>query len=82
MTNQTLTDWFPASVKPVRVGVYEVKGNVCDEDHPAYAHWDGEHWGDFIGIMHLADGQGFKYEAGSDACQNKIWRGLSKEPKF
>ena len=34
-----LTPWFPANVKPVRAGVYEVRMKA-----PWYRYWDGVHW--------------------------------------
>ena len=37
-----LTDWFPADVKPVREGVYEIK--YADDDGRCFAHWNGAYW--------------------------------------
>lgn len=34
-----LTPWFPANVKPVRAGVYEIL-----MDCPWYRYWDGLNW--------------------------------------
>lgn len=45
MTNPELTPWFPADVKPVRVGYYEIDwygdGNMRGLS-PDY--WDGKQW--------------------------------------
>ena len=69
-----LTPWFPANVKPVRAGVYEVK----EDDPPAwYRRWDGECW--YVGDA-----------TPERAAQETIvlaswlrapWRGLAEEPK-
>lgn len=37
----TLTDWFPAKVKPVRLGNYEVK---TKDGYSYHAEWTGEIW--------------------------------------
>lgn len=37
------TDWFDASVNPVRVGRYEVETEAWP--YPQYSNWDGEKWG-------------------------------------
>jgi len=47
-----LTDWFPASMQPVRPGVYEVGHDPCTAPHPRSRHrltgsrrlWDGHTW--------------------------------------
>ena len=39
-----LTPWFPASVVPVRVGVYEVRDQHIDTSH-CFAYWDGDRFG-------------------------------------
>ena len=38
----TRTPWYPASVNPVRVGLYEVKF-VLDR-RPILRRWNGERW--------------------------------------
>jgi hypothetical protein len=74
------TPWFPASVKPVRAGVYEVKEGRL----PVwYRYWDGQFW--YAGgpspwsarnwiLMPI----GVK-EAGRLLAAP--WRGLAEEPK-
>lgn len=66
-----MTAWFDYEVKPVRPGVYEV-GYFGDE----FAYFDGARWGWSFAT---------KREANRDrdthgAAQNKVWRGLNKEP--
>lgn len=39
-----LTDWFPAEVKPVCVGVYEAD-NGSSYGRKWYSYWDGKQWG-------------------------------------
>lgn len=36
------TDWFPASVKPARVGVYEVPGFPDEPNRTFFTFFDGE----------------------------------------
>ena len=36
-----LTPWFPGTVKPVRVGVYE---RDYDTPLPHYCYWNGKWW--------------------------------------
>lgn len=40
-----LTDWFPVSIKPVRVGVYEIlTKESINWPHPNKGLWDGKKW--------------------------------------
>ncbi len=70
-----LTPWFPANVKPVRVGVYEIHSNTTT---PWYRHWDGLNW---------CAGERTPWEAGYlefiplGAAFAEPWRGLAEEPK-
>jgi hypothetical protein len=38
------TEWFPAEIKPVHVGVYETEDSVFTDD-AWYSYWNGEKWG-------------------------------------
>lgn len=85
MSEQELTPWFPANVKPARKGVYEVRDNVFTR-YRAFAYWNGERfgWRCWDGAPHDAQG------AVNDAfvCSNYetclaprvAWRGLAKDP--
>jgi len=39
--NKDMTDWFPVTINPVHIGVYEVSNNVTPI---SFAKWDGEKW--------------------------------------
>lgn len=70
---QTMTAWFPAHIKPVRVGVYETK--IEGLDNSGFSMWLGNGWGFTYQCEEYARvsvGLGFK---------DKIWRGLTKESK-
>jgi hypothetical protein len=68
-----VTQWFGATEKPVRVGVYEIsETDVC----PAgYAYWDGHGWG----VSMLTPKWAIR-ERGGLAVQGKVWRGLAMNP--
>ena len=72
-----LTEWFPSSVKPVRPGVYRVKGQRggC---LPGYAYFDGSRWGYSMTTVDEAVGKIAKHHR--LAYQNKQWRGLAEKP--
>jgi hypothetical protein len=74
-----LTPWFPANVKPVRAGVYEVKeGRMW----VWYRYWDGQFW--YAGAPSPWSARnwllvpiGVKDAAGMALS----WRGIAEEPK-
>ena len=72
-----LTPWFPAHVKPARVGVYEVD----DQDGmigPWYAYWNGRRFG-----WRSWKGPQEAYESRFDSIgldERAIWRGLAEDP--
>lgn len=70
--NQELTDWFPASVKPVHVGIYPTTMGYG----VGYSHWDGSRWGGEC--MNLTDA--LIYSRISFGYQGKKWRGLRSKP--
>jgi hypothetical protein len=69
-----MTDWYPAEIKPVREGVYEVKSV-----HWAvgwYSRWDGKQW------MWTAAGKEKAARMDSPApTQFRMWRGLDADPQ-
>lgn len=67
-----LTPWFPADVKPVRPGVYEMR---CDPPR-WYRRWDGRHW--YIGDTNVSVAA---KETLASWCAFEMWRGLAEEPK-
>ncbi len=79
MNKPKLTPWFPADVKPVRKGVYQVEDEE-DENFPGqtfgYKHWDGSIFGLFC-----SDPTSAKRNGSLDsAFRVKFWRGLAKKP--
>lgn len=71
--SEKLTPWFPASVYPVRIGVYEVES---DNSSVGYSLWDGSYFRSICAtvdkaestLAHIGDYHGL------------IWRGLAKKP--
>lgn len=69
------TGWYPASIKPVRVGVYQ--RDMQDSGNGEYSFWDGESWGGWGNSIEIA-----ARNAGSkSSVQDANWRGLAQEPK-
>lgn len=71
------TDWFPRTVRPVHIGVYEVTHPIFD-DVVFYQHWDGKHWGFIRTSMAGA------YESRNNYSKiqpTPRWRGLAQKPK-
>ncbi len=63
-----VTPWFPANVKPIRVGVYQtVLG---------YQHWNGEFWGQWSRTQVVA----FRDANRKSQFQTPLWRGLASDP--
>ena len=73
-----VTGWFPPHIKPVHVGVYQVKFNNGPRAYEGYAFWCGG-WGS---LSTTRDGaERFFISIGTDgAHQNKTWRGLAEDP--
>lgn len=69
-----MTGWFPADVKPVRKGVYEVEEMMAFH---RYCYWNGKLWG--WADVKKEDARRFNSTQG--AKQNKRWRGLASDPK-
>lgn len=65
-----LTPWFPGTVNPVRVGVYERKYNT---NKTFYCHWNGEYWHAWATTPATA-----KDAFALSALQNLPWRGVLK----
>lgn len=76
MDEQELTPWFPADVKPTREGIYIVQ-NMYDSDSSLWNYWNGKKWcGASEGFAGAMD-----YLGGMMAFQDRVWRGLAKEPQ-
>lgn len=68
------TEWYPSSIKPVRVGVYQrdMRGTGDGE----YSFWDGACWGGWGASIETA-----ARNAGSpSSVQDADWRGLAGKP--
>lgn len=69
-----ITPWFPADVKPARVGVYERQGS---RDTYPFSYWDGKRW--------LLSGEtpeaAARHHDSASYRQNLPWRGLAKDPR-
>lgn len=79
-----LTKWFSALVKPVNIGVYQVRvrGN---RQMTSYAFWDGCNWGfphsffsDFVSAKNGPDHAASRRQGSAVAHQNNEWRGILK----
>lgn len=67
------TEWFPADVKPVRVGVYQREyWSTCI----GFSHWDGERWGAGYDEFSLAA----EHAGTRSSFQELRWRGLAEKP--
>ena len=72
-----MTPWFPPKIKPVRVGVYQIRFNFNTYiKDPMYATWNGKRWSNF---SHREDGHWLNIYSGAE--QKKIWRGFTEEQK-
>lgn len=76
MKKQKLTDWFPADVKPLHVGVYQrgCKGKVSKY---CYWYWNGDFWetGGWPTAKQAA------LNPRDKSCSVWPWRGLANPPK-
>jgi hypothetical protein len=76
-----LTPWFPASVKPARVGWYQ----AAYYGYGTYwRYWTGARWRVGVGIDSIKDP--IPYVLGTAQCEfgfvkKDKWRGLAKPPK-
>jgi hypothetical protein len=69
MDEYEFTPWFPANVKPVRVGRYHFRRWYMGSDRPdSYAYWNGAAWEFTIG-------------PGKVVASPSEWRGLAHPPK-
>ncbi len=75
MSEAQMTPWFPANMKPVRTGVYEVRLDGASS-LMAYAFWSGDRWGAMSSTLQMAPTQ--KYAFADWASQNKRWRGFTE----
>jgi hypothetical protein len=74
--SQKLTDWFPADVKPVRVGVYQTRQG--EEFSDWFQFWNGTFWSESSGYV---DGAFRSQGRPSEGFNEVEWRGLAQPPK-
>lgn len=72
---ENLTPWFPAKVKPIHIGVYEVD---MFSGKSIYAYWDGKKFGyRTFGSQQRA----FEQRNMATSCPAlTTWRGLAEKP--
>lgn len=68
---EKLTDWFPPSIKPVRVGVYQRE----HRGRAKWARWDGKSWN-----LTLIDRARAEIASIRTTHANLPWRGLAEQP--
>lgn len=73
--SKKLTPWFPADVKPVRVGVYKAR-LTKNPEVSGFGFWDGRRWG----WLHNTEQRAMTDDL-EGSSQNKEWRGLASDPK-
>lgn len=74
-----LTPWFPASVKPVHVGVYLRRFSWNSADSGNYAYWNGAFWGMFVAGYESPD-DAYRLKDSPTTYHNLQWRGLASDP--
>ena len=72
MSKPKLTPWYPASVKPVRKGVYQVR---VFPHFDGWRRWEGGRW-----MATSADRQ-IAEASTRPGCVKVEWRGLAEPPK-
>ena len=77
MTTAAKTDWYPAHIKPVRDGVYEIRYPEYDETEGEFALYRDGFWGCFRNSVEGCVGS----RTGPQYLQKKSWRGLAEPSK-
>ena len=71
-TDDQLTPWYPAEIKPKRKGVYE---RDMTHGRGSYSYWNGKYWCGWGGDVGIAHYNGIKHH---ESCvQDAPWRGLA-----
>jgi hypothetical protein len=77
--SEKLTPWFPADVKPARVGVYE-KDFQIDEGHRSFQYWSGRRWWYGTGNPEGTKKAFLSAPHGECRPRPRPWRGLASDP--
>lgn len=75
MEIKDLTEWFPGTVRPNFIGVYEVKSTVFREAG-WYAYWSGSGWLPAYCVIAVAYKR--RNTDPLSRWQDKVWRGLAR----
>jgi len=78
--NRKVTPWFPVSINPARMGVYQIRTNYGGV---RYSVWDGVQWLCTTFNIERAVPVGYKYGRSNDMyCKGYTpeWRGLAVQP--
>lgn len=78
ITDDMLTEWFPADVKPIRPGLYIVK-KFPNVDWLYWRYWDGDFWRTGITYESGAPDTRIARALGEASIQNVQWRGLKEK---
>jgi hypothetical protein len=76
---EAYSDWFPREVKPVHIGVYEVRVKANGKIVRWYSYWNGTFWGMSSNTPGAAN---VLRETPSDAAAHAggfEWRGLKEK---
>jgi hypothetical protein len=68
------TPWFPAEIKPVRPGFYEVESANGSRTAKLFAVWTGREWAWPSDVRR-------NYPRPVLFFQNRAWRGVTEEPQ-
>ena len=78
------SQWFPAEIKPVWIGVYRVRHASWATNYESWAHWNGVSWSN---STYSKSGypcppiKQFDHTNTARIYQDKIWRGLTRKTK-
>lgn len=69
-----LTDWYPPTIEPLRVGVYQ--RDMQGSGNGEYSYWNGDFWGGWAATVDIAE----KNKFDPSSVQDADWRGLARKP--
>lgn len=77
MKVEDLTEWFPKTVRPNFIGVYEVRPlEGAEGDYSYYSYWSGSGWLPYY--LTVDDSYRNRNYDPLSRWQNKVWRGLAR----
>lgn len=71
----TKTNWYPPHIKPTRVGVYQIKDGMFDDDD-WYSFWDGLKW---CYTTRSVDAAFNERMCKTELRQEQHWRGVTEQ---